>query len=143
LFLDAAHYDQAWTIYDRSPRGKTRPEYDRTLEPLRGALKAQGHVMLPGGQAHEIQRALAIGTTMGINTMVYGVQGGYEIADELAEQNVTVLLDVNWPEPPKDADPEADVPLRTLAPHLTRYWPTCARRSHWICRPTRRSVRSR
>ena len=114
LFLDAAHYDQAWTIYDRSPRGKTRPEYDRTLEPLRGALRAQGYVMLPGGQAYEIQRALAIGTTMGINTMVYGVQGGYEIADELAEHNVTVLLDVNWPEPPKDADPEADVPLRTL-----------------------------
>ena len=114
VFLDAAHYDQAWTIYDRSPRGKTRPEYDRTLDPLRSALSTQSYILLPGTQAFEVQRALTIGAEMGVNTVVYGAQGGYEIADELAERNVTVLLDVNWPEPPRDADPEADVPLRTL-----------------------------
>jgi imidazolonepropionase-like amidohydrolase len=114
LFLDARHYDQAWSIYDQSPRGKTRPEYDRTLEPLRSALSTDGHVLLPGEQAYEVQRALAIATEMGVNAIVYGAQGGYEIAEELAARDATILLDVNWPEPPRDADPEAEVPLSTL-----------------------------
>ncbi|MFW6078752.1 MAG: hypothetical protein ACODAE_03980, partial [Gemmatimonadota bacterium] len=35
LYLDADHYDRAWSAYERDPRGMARPEYDRTLEPLR------------------------------------------------------------------------------------------------------------
>ncbi len=113
-FLDAAHYDQAWTIYSRQPAGLARPEYDRALEPLSEVLQSRGHVMLPGNWAYEVQRAIRIGQEMGVNTLVYGAQQGYQIADELAEQRVPVLLNVNWPEPSRDADPDADVPLRTL-----------------------------
>jgi len=113
-FLDAAHYDQAWTIYTRQPAGLARPEYDRALEPLSEVLRSRVYVMLPGNWAYELQRAIRIGQEMGINTLVYGAQQGYEIAQELAERRVPVLLNVNWPEPPRDADPDADVPLRTL-----------------------------
>ncbi|UCG86932.1 MAG: amidohydrolase family protein [Gemmatimonadota bacterium] len=113
-FIDAAHYDRAWTIYDNSPAGLERPQYDRALEPLRVALNTNSYVLLPGDWAYEVQRAVKIGGQMGVNTMVYGARQGYQIADEMAAQDIPVLLDVNWPEPPRDADPEADVALRML-----------------------------
>ncbi len=113
-FLDAAHYDQAWTIYEHSPAGQVRPEYDRTLEPLRDALSNRSFVMLPGDWAYEVQRAVKIGREMGVNTLIYGARQGYQIADELAEKNVFVLLNANWPEPPRDGDPDAEPSLREL-----------------------------
>ncbi len=113
-FIDAAHYDEAWVIYSNSPVGLERPQYDRALEPLRVVINTHSYVMLPGDWAYEVQRAVKIGEQMGVNTLVYGARQGYEIADELAEKDIPVLLDVNWPEPPRDADPEADVALRML-----------------------------
>jgi imidazolonepropionase-like amidohydrolase len=113
-FLDAGHYDQAWTIYNNSPAGLTRPEYDRTLEPLREAMNVGRYVMLPGTWGYELQRAVSIGEQMGVNTIVYGAHGGYAVADELAEKNIPVLLNANWPTPPEDGDPESEPSLRVL-----------------------------
>ncbi len=113
-FLDAAHYDRAWSIYNNAPAGQTRPEYDRTLEPLRDALNSQQFVLLPGEQGFEVQRALSIGEQMGVNPLIYGAHGGYEVAAELSERNVPVLLNVDWPEPPRDGDPDAEPSLRVL-----------------------------
>ena len=114
IFLDAAHYDQAWTIYERSPQGMERPEYDRALEPLRDALNARQWVMLPGTWAREIQRAIDIGEEVGANTLVYGGHQGYQAADILAEHNVPVLLSLDWPQRDRNADPDADEALRVL-----------------------------
>jgi len=113
-FIDAAYYDRAWTIYNDSPAGLERPEYDRALEPLRDAVESNTYIMLPGDMGYEVQRAVKIGEQMGVNTMVYGARQGYQVADELAQKNIPVLLDVNWPEPPRDADPEAEVALSLL-----------------------------
>jgi imidazolonepropionase-like amidohydrolase len=54
------------------------------------------------------------GNELGINTLIYGAQQGYQVADELAEQNIPVLLNAKWPERSKDGDPDADVALSTL-----------------------------
>jgi imidazolonepropionase-like amidohydrolase len=113
-FIDAAYYGRAWTIYNDSPAGLERPEYDRALEPLRVAINSNTYIMLPGDMGYEVQRAVMIGEQMGVNTMVYGARQGYQVAEELAEKNIPVLLDVNWPEPPRDADPEAEVALSLL-----------------------------
>ena len=114
IFFDAAHYDQAWTIYERSPQGMERPEYDRALEPLRDALNARQWVMLPGTWAREIRRAIDTGEEVGANTLVYGGHQGYQVADVLAERNVPVLLSLDWPQRDEDADPDADEALRVL-----------------------------
>jgi imidazolonepropionase-like amidohydrolase len=113
-FIDAAHYEQAWNIYNASPAGLERPEYDRAIEPLRDVLNNGEFVMLPGEWAYEVQRMVKFGNELGINTLIYGVHQGYQIADELAEQNIPVLLNANWPERAKDGDPDADVALRVL-----------------------------
>ncbi|GBD31644.1 D-hydantoinase [bacterium HR33] len=114
LFFDARHYDQAWSIYQSSPAGLQRPEYDRTLEPLRDALRNRRPVLLPGNLAKEVHRALAIADETGATPVIYGLQEAYRVAPVVARRNVPVLVNVDWPAPERDADPEADVPLSTL-----------------------------
>ena len=114
VFFDAAHYDQAWSIYERSPQGMERPVYDRALEPLRDALNARQWVMLPGTWAREIRRAINTGEEVGVSTLVYGAHQGYQVADVLAEHNVPVLVSLDWPHRDRNADPDADEALRVL-----------------------------
>ena len=113
-FLDAEHYARAWAIYNNSPSGLTRPEYDRALDPLRDVLNVGRYVMLPGDWGFEVRRAVGLGEQMGVNTIVYGAHGGYEVASALADKNVPVLLNLNWPEPPEDGDPDVEPELRIL-----------------------------
>ncbi|MBI2404380.1 MAG: amidohydrolase, partial [Gemmatimonadetes bacterium] len=60
IFSDAAWYDQAWTIYNAAPAGRERPEYDRTLDPLRETLKGRRPVLYHANQAREIDRVFQI-----------------------------------------------------------------------------------
>lgn len=114
VFLDAAHYGQAWSTYEEQPRGLERPDYDRTLEPVRRAVANRWPVLIPAAWAKEIHRAIRLGEEVEVNTLIYGVHQGYESADTLAAHNVPVLVSLKWPEKPKDADPEAEEPLRVL-----------------------------
>jgi imidazolonepropionase-like amidohydrolase len=114
VFFDAAQYDQAWTIYQAAPAGLERPEYDRSLEPVRDALRSKRAVLLPGNLAKEVHRALAIAQQTAATPVIYGLQEGYRVAAALAGTNVPVLVNVDWPARDRDGDPEADVPLATL-----------------------------
>lgn len=114
LFFDARHYDQAWSVYQSAPAGRQRPEYDRTLEPLRDALRSRRPVLLPGNLAKEVHRALALAEETGVTPVIYGLQEAYRVASGVARRNVPVIVNVNWPTPERDGDPDADVPLSTL-----------------------------
>ncbi len=114
VFLDAEHYGQAWQIYEAAPRGLERPAYDRSLAPIHQAVESGWPVLIPATWAKEIQRALTLGETVKVNTLIYGVHQGYQAADALAAKNVPVLVSLKWPEKAKDADPEAEEPLRVL-----------------------------
>ncbi len=114
LFFDASHYDQAWTTYQAAPAGLARPEYDRSLEPVRDALKGKRPVLFPANLAKEVDRALAMAQETGATPVMYGLQEGYRIARALAPKNVLLLVNADWPAPDRDGDPEADVPLATL-----------------------------
>jgi imidazolonepropionase-like amidohydrolase len=114
VFADADHYQAAWSAYDADPRGRQRPKYDRALEPVVEARAEKWPVLIPGQWGKEIKRAIKLGEDLGVTTVVYGAHQGYAAADALREKKVPVLVSVKWPEASKDADPEADVPLRTL-----------------------------
>jgi imidazolonepropionase-like amidohydrolase len=114
VFYDAAHYRESWAAYERSPRGKPRPEYDRTLAPLSTAQTESWPVLLPGSRKHEMVRALALAGEIGVKPVVYGVHEGYAAAEVLADANVPVLVSLKWPERGKDKDPEEEEPLRVL-----------------------------
>src|SRR5690606_16606643 len=104
------HYDRAWTAYEANPRGQPRPEYDPTLEPLRSPAP----VLFPANDRKEILRAIATAGEIGAPVIVYGAQRAYEAVDVLRESRVPVLVDLDWPRPPGNPDPELQPTLSTL-----------------------------
>lgn len=114
LFLDAGHYARAVAADQARPAGLDRPAYDPTLDPVGRAVAERWPVLIPGDEAREIQRALVLGSELGVRTVVYGAQQGYEVAAELAEAGVPVLVNLRWPERTRDADPESEESLSSL-----------------------------
>ncbi len=113
-FVDAAHYRESWAVYEAAPLGKPRPIYDRTLEPLARAQSDGWPVLLPAHEAHEIERAIGLATELGVKPVLYGVHEGYAAAEALSAAGVPVLVSLKWPARDKDADPDAEEPLRVL-----------------------------
>ncbi len=114
VLLDAQHYDQAWSIYESSPAGTERPGYDRTLEPLRAAVRDGWPVLLPADWAREIERAMRIARQTGVEPILYGARQAWAVTDALAAADVPVLVNLDWPERDPDGDPEAEESLQTL-----------------------------
>ncbi|MGH7542109.1 MAG: amidohydrolase family protein [Gemmatimonadota bacterium] len=122
LYADAEH-ERAWeAAYQASPRGTRRPEYDRALEPIQRSLAEGWPTVIPGNEVREIRRAVDLGRDMGARTVVAGAQEAYEVADELAADGVPVLVNLDWPERNRDADPESEESLQSL--RLRAYAPT-------------------
>jgi imidazolonepropionase-like amidohydrolase len=114
VFLDANWYNQSESIYRAHPAGLERPAYDRTEIVVNDALASGRAVLLPGNTAQEMHRVLLLADRLGARAVIYGGQQGYEDADELAAAKLPVLVNLKWPEKEKDADPEAEEPLRVL-----------------------------
>ena len=113
-FMDAAHATLAHRLYEASPQGRTRPVYDRALEPISRALEDGVPFLMPADLGREIDRILKMAETHDLELIVYGGQGAYDRLDALAEANVPLLVSLDWPEAAKDRDPDALTPLRDL-----------------------------
>ena len=114
LFADAAHYQAAWELYERNPRGLERPEYDRALEPLAAIRNGSEKLLFPANTTTDMHRAFHTSEEIGATTILYGMSHGYEAAPMLAMHDQPVLVSLNWPTAPRDADPEADTSLEEL-----------------------------
>jgi imidazolonepropionase-like amidohydrolase len=113
-FADASYYRESWASYEGAPLGKPRPTYDRTLEPLARAQSDGWPVLLPAHEAHEIERAIGLARELGVKPVLYGIHEGYAAAEALFAAKTPVLVSLKWPDRDKDADPEAEEPLRVL-----------------------------
>jgi len=114
VLLDADWSTKARTAYDKSPRGVARPRYDRVNAALAQALEDHAVVLIPANNSTQIRRALELIDHWHINGVIYGGQMSYELAGEIAAKKIPVLVDLKWPEPEKDADPDDTASLRTL-----------------------------
>ncbi len=114
VFADTEWYAQAAAIYDAHPRDLERPAYDRTERVLNDALRSRQLVLLPANNAVQIIRALDLAEKLKLRAVLYGGQQGYATAEAIAAKKVPVLVSLKWPEKEKDADPEAEEPLRVL-----------------------------
>ena len=114
LYYDAMHYGEVWDDYEAEPAGKSRPEWDIALEPIRRQLQEGWPVLFPANNRKEVFRAMATTAEMGVTPIVYGMQGGYEAADALAEAGLSAIVDLDWPSAPSDGDPEAVPSLEQL-----------------------------
>ena len=114
LFLDASHYGEVWRLYEEDPAGLARPRYDRTLAPLAGAVSGDQPVLLPASLDKEVRRMVGLAEEFGIRPVLYGGHEAGDSAEFLKEHGVPILVDLNWPKADPQADPEAEIPLRTL-----------------------------
>jgi imidazolonepropionase-like amidohydrolase len=114
VWLDVDWSTKAEAIYDKNPRGVSRPRYDRTNSALADALEDHALVLIPANNTVQIRRSFELVERWHVTAAIYGGQMGYEVADEIAAKKLPVLVDLKWPEADKDGDPD-DVPsLRTL-----------------------------
>lgn len=114
LYYDAKHYDDAWAAYEADPKGKRRPEWDMALEPIRLQFDEAWPALFPATSRSDVGRAVETTREMGVKPIVYGGHGTYAAADMLADAGIPVLVDLEWPAPPTDADPEAVPSLEQL-----------------------------
>src|SRR2546425_11788264 len=114
VWLDTDWYTKAVAIYEKNPRGVERPAYDRTEAALAEALEDHALILIPANTVLQLRRALGLADRWKVNAVIYGGQQGYEVANEIATKKLPVLVNLQWPEKPKDADPDAEPSLRTL-----------------------------
>lgn len=114
VWLDTDWSIKAQAIYEKNPKGVARPRYDRTEEALADAKEEHALVLIPANSAVQIRRAFELADRWHVNGVLYGGQGGYETASEIAAKKLQVLVDLKWPETDKDADPDETPSLRTL-----------------------------
>ncbi len=114
VFSDASHYRESQAAYEREPRGKRRPRYDRALALFAEAQVDGWPVLMPGHWKHEIERAVRLGREIGVRPVVYGLHEGHRASEFLASENVAALVSLKWPVADEDRDPEEEEPLRVL-----------------------------
>jgi imidazolonepropionase-like amidohydrolase len=118
VWIDTDWSSHAQAAYEANPHGTARPRYDRTDAVLAEALEDGAVVLIPANNSIQIRRALEFPEVWNahdaIHGVIYGAQMAYETAGEIAAKKMPVLVDLKWPEPEKDTDPDAKPSLRTL-----------------------------
>jgi imidazolonepropionase-like amidohydrolase len=111
---DTAWYDEAAPTYAAHPNGIERPNVDRTEEIMTLILHRKEPVLFPANTLVEIPRAMRLAQEWNLHAVLYGGQQSYEVADLIAAKKYQVIVNLKWPEGPKDPDPENIPSLREL-----------------------------
>jgi imidazolonepropionase-like amidohydrolase len=115
MLLDAQRYQTAQAIYERAPRGLRRPEQDRSLAALIPVINREMPVLMYANTEREIRRALDLAQEFNLRVIIAGGAESWKVAERLRQQNVPVLLSLNFPRRTTAQAPEADPdPLRVL-----------------------------
>jgi len=108
--FDADHYKLEMQAYLAHPVGQKRPNYDRAVE---GLLESP-RLLLPADDAKQLDRMIRFAAELKRPAVLYGGHQAYKIADRVAQSGVPLLINLKWPEKPKDADPDQEDSFRTL-----------------------------
>ena len=115
ILLDAQHYGQVKTMYERDPRGLERPAPDKSLEALQPVLRREIPVIMFADQERQIRRALDLAQEFNLRAIIAGGQEAWKVADRLKAMSVPVIAAIDFPRrttpPSPDAEPE---PVRVL-----------------------------
>lgn len=109
VYIDAEHYQTALKIYKDNP-SLPRPAYDRALE---GILEAPV-TLFPASSSREIDRMLRLAKELKTKPVLYGLHEAFRRVEELKASGSGLLVNLRWPEAPRDQDPEDQEDLRTL-----------------------------
>jgi imidazolonepropionase-like amidohydrolase len=100
--LDAAHYRESWTAYEKAPRGHKRPRYDPSLAAWQDVLAGRQVLVVTATRENDIRRALALADEFKVKLAVAGAMQAHLVADLLKARRVPLLVSVNF-DPPRPA----------------------------------------
>ncbi len=127
MLLDAGRLQDWQKMYAANPKGLKRPEADKSLEALFGILSGTMPIVFNANTEREIIRALDLVKEFKLNAIIAGGQEAWKVAARLKEQNVPVLLSLNFPKRTTAVSPDADPEdLETL--RFRAETPKCAAR---------------
>lgn len=116
MFLDARRHAKILEMYEKDPRGMKRPDRDVSLEALIPLLNGEQPIVFNANSEREIIRALDLAKEFGLKAFISGGQESWKVADRLKDQNVPVLLSLDFPKRTltehKEAEPETLETLR-------------------------------
>ncbi|MCS6804788.1 MAG: amidohydrolase family protein [Acidobacteriota bacterium] len=111
---DAQHYQLERQRYQATRRGMRRPEMNNALEALQPVIAGRLPVVMVAQEAKEIHRAIELAEEFKLKCIISGATESAQVAELLRAKQIPVLLSLNFPTEPRDADPEADTPVRVL-----------------------------
>lgn len=114
MLLDAQRLQELQKAYAADPRGMPRPPVDRSLEALIPVVNRQIPIVFNANNENEIVRTLDLIKEMNIRGIIAGGQEAWKQAARLKEQNVPVLLSLNFPKRTAAASPDADPESLTM-----------------------------
>ncbi len=127
MLLDAKRLQDWQKMYAANPKGLKRPEADRSLEALFGIASGAMPIVFNANTEREIIRALDLVKEFKLNAIIAGGQEAWKVSARLKEQNVPVLLSLNFPKRTAAVSPDADPEdLETL--RFRAETPKCAAR---------------
>jgi imidazolonepropionase-like amidohydrolase len=119
MLLDAQRLQEWQKTYAANPKGMKRPEMDKSLEALFPLINGAIPIVFNANSEREIVRALDLAKEFKLNAIIAGGQEAWKVAPRLKQQNVAVLLSLNFPKRTTsvsaDADPEDLETLRFRA----------------------------
>lgn len=110
VYLDADHYQMAKEQYAKAPRGMKRVEYDRALE---GVLAAP-RLLLPAATRVELERMAKFAAELKRPAVLYGGHDAARGMQAVKASGVSVLVNLQYPEQPKEPNPDVRDSLRML-----------------------------
>jgi imidazolonepropionase-like amidohydrolase len=127
MFLDAKRLQDWQKMYAANPKGLKRPEDDKSLEALYPLINGTMPIVFNANTEREIVRALDLAKEFKLNAIIAGGQEAWKVVARLKEQNVAVLLSLNFPKRTTAISPDADPEdLETL--RFRAETPKCAAR---------------
>ncbi len=108
MMLDAKRLQDWQKMYAANPKGLKRPDDDKSLEALYPLINGTMPIVFNANTEREIVRALDLAKEFKLNAIIAGGQEAWKVAPRLKEQNVPVLLSLNFPKRTASISPDAD-----------------------------------
>ncbi|MCH7662381.1 MAG: hypothetical protein IH859_00735 [Chloroflexi bacterium] len=99
IMLDAQWHREVLAWSQRHPESD-RPPIDQNLEALWALLDGKVPVIFIANKENEIHRALDMAEEFGWRPIITGAREGWKVKERLRDENVPVILSVDWPEDP-------------------------------------------
>lgn len=97
--LDSAHHEALWEHF--RVHGGPRPPVDPALEALGAIRSGQLRVFWEANLRDDIHRALDLSEELGVRPVIVGGSEAWRVVDRLREENVPVVLRIDFPDEPK------------------------------------------